>query len=486
MRVTHLAAEGVHGYLPLEVTFDPNLTFLTGLNGSGKTSALKLLMGLLTPDLEELSTIAFKSAEVTIRDGDVEIVVRSTKNESGIELSMSSVKDALFVSNEQLQALRSDKDTQAIAYKPIGQHAIIQAISGIPTPMFLGLDRRFHYRDVALRGKQQRQFELSLVEVVRQLSGSNISLEEKRPDAGLADVNILYRERMTEVRTQQEELDKRLRDRLLLGAFRYKPFDTNESSLQPTRKVLEKYRKRIAEVAKAAGGLSVPVSEVHSTLESFFEHATRILDELDKATEAAAELSPKRSPGTRTRNKTRTKTQGRSARPQIIDLSSPIFKVFSDWLINQPLIDRVLEHLEQLDLYNADRAKLHEPIERFLGLVNKFLVQTGKRVVATERDSLEVILHSDLSTRPLWALSSGERQIVVMLAHLSLNKALSGSRVFIIDEPELSLHIGWQEMLVESIHEANPNVQLIMATHSPAIILDREDNCRTLTPVARG
>ncbi len=46
MKITKLTAEKVHGYLPLDIEFFDELTFLTGLNGSGKTSALRLLMAL--------------------------------------------------------------------------------------------------------------------------------------------------------------------------------------------------------------------------------------------------------------------------------------------------------------------------------------------------------------------------------------------------------------------------------------------------------
>ena len=68
-----------------------------------------------------------------------------------------------------------------------------------------------------------------------------------------------------------------------------------------------------------------------------------------------------------------------------------------------------------------------------------------------------------------------------MLAHLSLNKNLKGSGIFIVDEPELSLHIDWQEKFVEAVLDANPDVQLILATHSPAIILDRAEFCISLS-----
>jgi predicted ATP-binding protein involved in virulence len=54
MKITRLQAENVHGYLPLDIEFFEDLTFLTGLNGSGKTTVLRLLMALLTPNIDEL------------------------------------------------------------------------------------------------------------------------------------------------------------------------------------------------------------------------------------------------------------------------------------------------------------------------------------------------------------------------------------------------------------------------------------------------
>jgi predicted ATP-dependent endonuclease of OLD family len=43
--------------------------------------------------------------------------------------------------------------------------------------------------------------------------------------------------------------------------------------------------------------------------------------------------------------------------------------------------------------------------------------------------------------------------------------------VLFMDEPEVSLHIEWQKRLIELILELNPNVQIILTTHSPAVIM---------------
>ena len=76
---------------------------------------------------------------------------------------------------------------------------------------------------------------------------------------------------------------------------------------------------------------------------------------------------------------------------------------------------------------------------------------------------------------PINRLSSGEKQLLVMLSSLAFNEDIEGEGVFIIDEPELSLHLSWQELFVKSIIQVNPKLQLILATHSPTIISEHEE-----------
>ena len=41
-----------------------------------------------------------------------------------------------------------------------------------------------------------------------------------------------------------------------------------------------------------------------------------------------------------------------------------------------------------------------------------------------------------------------------------------------MDEPEVSLHFDWQKVLIQYIRELNPTIQIILATHSPAVIIN--------------
>ena len=48
-----------------------------------------------------------------------------------------------------------------------------------------------------------------------------------------------------------------------------------------------------------------------------------------------------------------------------------------------------------------------------------------------------------------------------------------------MDEPEVSLHVEWQQQLVSLIRDLNPNAQIILTTHSPAVIMKGWGDCST-------
>ena len=72
-------------------------------------------------------------------------------------------------------------------------------------------------------------------------------------------------------------------------------------------------------------------------------------------------------------------------------------------------------------------------------------------------------------------LSSGEKQLVTFFANLIFNVKSNSSGIFVVDEPELSLHLSWQKIFVEKTLEINKNIQLVFATHAPEIIGKRRD-----------
>lgn len=66
-------------------------------------------------------------------------------------------------------------------------------------------------------------------------------------------------------------------------------------------------------------------------------------------------------------------------------------------------------------------------------------------------------------------LSSGEKQLLILMIFVLAEET---GVYFFWDEPEISLHIDWQRMLIRTVRKLNPNGQLIISTHSPSIIYE--------------
>ena len=103
----------------------------------------------------------------------------------------------------------------------------------------------------------------------------------------------------------------------------------------------------------------------------------------------------------------------------------------------------------------------------FQDIIDDLFKETGKQIIRSENE----IRFSQLGEvlRP-YQLSSGEKQMLAILLTVLVEDRKP--YVLFMDEPEVSLHFEWQKRLIELILKLNPNVQLIVATHSPAVIMN--------------
>lgn len=104
---------------------------------------------------------------------------------------------------------------------------------------------------------------------------------------------------------------------------------------------------------------------------------------------------------------------------------------------------------------------------RFLDLIDELFADTGKRI---DRENNELLFHQYDETISPYVLSSGEKQMLLIL--LTALTEDNQPYVFFMDEPEASLHFEWQKRLLSIVRELNPNAQIILTTHSPAVIID--------------
>lgn len=98
-------------------------------------------------------------------------------------------------------------------------------------------------------------------------------------------------------------------------------------------------------------------------------------------------------------------------------------------------------------------------------LLNKYML--NKEVEVTPMGLL-IKSKGDNQNIPLNSLSSGEKKLLVIFMHCLFNEDVP----IIIDEPEISLSIIWQENLLPDLLEKTNIKKVIVATHSSAVISD--------------
>ena len=129
----------------------------------------------------------------------------------------------------------------------------------------------------------------------------------------------------------------------------------------------------------------------------------------------------------------------------------------------------------------AEAAEAAAAKTQFQDLLDDLFSETGKRL---DRSSNELrFLQYDEPLSP-YVLSSGEKQMLILLLTALVQDRQPG--VFFMDEPEVSLHFDWQKRLISMVRALNPHGQIILTTHSPAVILDGwEDHVTEIEEITR-
>jgi len=151
------------------------------------------------------------------------------------------------------------------------------------------------------------------------------------------------------------------------------------------------------------------------------------------------------------------------------ELDFQLFKLQRKYLDYQVNIgNRIIEVLQSGDPDAAERAQqLSHPKKLFQDILDSLFADTGKKIVRSEN---EIKFSQIGETLAPYQLSSGEKQMLAILLTVLVED--NQNYVLFMDEPEVSLHIEWQKQLIDLILQLNPNIQIILTTHSPALIMD--------------
>ena len=392
----------------LAIGLDRNANFLIGPNGSGKTTMVNLLAGVLTADLRVLDRIEFSSVRVElagVQDGRSVLV--EVKKEKKERLPLPQISYTITdVSSGNMWAYALDDIEEQLAIRD-ARYLTRRRLPGRASPINAALSTLI---------------DVSWLSVHRHEAGLGDRSEatvESLVDAKLdAQANQLVR--------YFSRLDQRASD--VLRQFQQGIFLNLLANPETNFDLWEEFDFDIERDR----------SEFIAILDQFKVQRSRYQSKIEKHFDLLR----------RAQQKTSDK-QGISSTDVVA-------------LVNQRRIHDVVAEWNDAGLLQKE---IFRTRDAFFGVLNKMLI--GKEIYITNTNELGVRTETGRNL-PIRSLSSGEKQLLIIMGQALLQDARAA--VFIADEPELSLHVSWQEALVDNIKTINPAAQIIFATHSPDVV----------------
>lgn len=435
MKIKKFAGDNIYGYLPINLIFNDDLSIITGINGSGKTTAILLMQAILCPNFKDLLSIPFDFLSLEYQDGlNVETIYVKSIGKS-IYMSHSKVETLLHIDKNLIEEVdfndrRKEKlDINEYLKKSIGHHEVLEIIKLIPSPTFIGLERRnLDFRsdvDEYMMGRRNLSLQRKSISRIRREFKGTLGIS-------LLETEFIVQESYGRIKNIEERYSNALKDQIILSSFDYISIENAIfiDNMEAQRNLLS----RRSEIESALNKIEYSdKSAMNSKLKEFFTKFESLVQSMEEGKDA----------------------------------------VKLEWLINRLQIDKLIRVLNIIDDNNSKIEKYFKPFNLFVKTINEFFSDSGKKI---EIDSIGQIYVKNGSTEPqsIDALSSGERQLLIIFANVIFNESSNRDRenILIIDEPEISLHIRWQEKFIDLLFAVNPKAQFIIATHSPDITGD--------------
>ncbi len=458
-RIIGLNIRGLFGdkNYEFELNQNPNVTILYGLNGTGKTTILKMIKSLLTFDFESINEIIFNSFQLKLENGfSIQYIKGKIKEETQINYFSKRVKTqsewnpfSKIKTKRPLELRPSQLDLLNL-YFTIVNSALSEEFNNIyELPGDLGRYRliEIYEKSNILRSRKFSPFDL--YDILKPIFKDNklpfpewySNIIKHNP------VNFIESERLIKFRSKKKKNKKSeirvintYSDHLLnLKKNLIKEFNDKSQQLYST------FPKRVIDILKE--------EKVESLLKS-----KDLKNKIDSIRMKEKSLI---SNG--------LLTSGYKEEPPIDTESletEDIAKVISLWIKDSDdkysIFDKLLEIINLFELI-INQGHLTDKIIKFDG-DNGFYFYSPVTKQKIKGDKL----------------SSGEQHIVVLFYYLIF--LAEKNSIVLIDEPEISFHVIWQNNFINHLIKIGEQKSLtfIIATHSPEIIYGRVNLVRKL------
>lgn len=433
VKIKKLKIEKLHDYIDYDIEFNDDVTFLYGDNGCGKTTVLNIITSIITGKVYELfkyqfNSIALKYSEQKSKSMKTIIIHKSDEYRT-ITINYNKENYEIEIQRIRIMEERNEEINEIERYY-FSEYKVLSDIKNEFSYIYLPLNRNGSINNDTSFNFRRR--------LHRQATSASFY-----PDMTINDVTILIKEAYNRINFTLSKINESFSEELLKSFLDIENITNANQILAYANKLnpyeISKIKNDYTDVLKAIKKWdNITEEKITIFFESLLDDVKNSMNENGFSIEILFKLS------------------------ELIKINSVIEKA---------------ERIEQSKL------KVTQPLSNFLEAVNKFInIKTTKKEMCIDKEG-QIYLRTPYKQRiDLQQLSSGEKQIVTFFAYLIFGLQNTNQSLFIVDEPELSLHLQWQRQFVDTLTELNPDVQLIFATHAPEIIGRHLDKAVKLIP----
>lgn len=425
-----------------DIIFNDDLSFLYGVNGSGKTTILNILTYIIKGKFYDLKQYKFKKCTVFFDDltGKKSITISNDKfnvksNYFNLNFKITQFRKNKFYTLEPIyqKNLKAYINSFNYLFLPLSREAFVNTLRSdlLRSDLFLFHDHHFIQKPATISNYKTNFLNENLPDYQTYL------------DSSLENVKDLIKKHCFMIATKENGYNEIFRKKLIETLLSIDmPYSIEEA-------LAFKYKKDIKQI------IEDKKSSITETIKKFLK--------LDNSTSNL-----------------------------LISKISKKFDILYDSIknlknakdIEVETLSQYLWHYGEIkkleSLYNLGQElsqemnTFYQRKELFLKIINSFfdLSQNYKKINIHPNGDIELSLNYQEKRKSLDIkhLSSGEKHLLIIFANLIFNMKQDTTGIYIVDEPEASLHLKWQANFVKSLKEATNNIQLIFATHSPEII----------------
>ncbi|EPO0023433.1 AAA family ATPase [Vibrio alginolyticus] len=441
MKLLRVYVEKLHKYISTELKLDDDLSIITGVNGSGKTQILRLIDATLRLNIDYIDEIDFHifllEFEHELERFRIKIIKRQNHfsfivNNQSIEISKERKKNSVFMRTETItddfiyeyqNLLSSDSETSFLIF------------SRIRPPLLLGLNRIVESDEdehsVSLRFKENSRW-------LRKRESKEKEVHNDHMFDSISQCKKLIMDESESIKKYEDAQASVLRNKIIASSFDYLDGEVLSSEVLASKlqNVYDRKNSIIEELEK----LNINDANTNTQIGIFFKKLDNLRNGFNK-------------------NKQNELT--------------------FELLLNLSQIERVSNIISIVDENKRTMDIKREKLNLFVNTVNEFFKYTGKNIIINNLGRVYVVVNKKHRV-DLEKLSSGEMQLISIISNMIFCKNNNRGLVLIIDEPEISLHIKWQEIFIDVLQNIKKDAQLILATHSPDIIGDNLEFCRPI------